>query len=156
MSGPAVFEEPAEAIFARAAARGRALGLSYAGALTPREAHRVHEAGTAALVDVRTLPEWQYVGHVPNSLLIEWRRFRETQSNPAFLADLCATFDTDDTILLLCRSGVRSHHAAEAASRVGFRRVYNILEGFEGDLDSERRRGLLGGWRNAGLPWTQS
>ena len=59
-------------------------------------------------------------------------------------------------MLFLCRSGVRSHHAAEAAARAGFKRAYNVLEGFEGDLDCTRRRGTLGGWRAAGLPWEQS
>jgi hypothetical protein len=43
-----------------------------------------------------------------------------------------------------------------AAAQAGFTRAYNILEGFEGDLDDDRRRGTLGGWRRAGLPWVQS
>jgi len=64
--------------------------------------------------------------------------------------------ERDETVLFLCRSGVRSHHAAEAAARAGFKRAYNVLEGFEGDLDCTRRRGTLGGWRAAGLPWEQS
>ena len=41
------------------------------------------------------------------------------------------------------------------AARAGFTRVFNVLEGFEGDLDEEGRRGNLGGWRLAGLPWAQ-
>ncbi|PWB65475.1 MAG: rhodanese, partial [Betaproteobacteria bacterium] len=41
------------------------------------------------------------------------------------------------------------------AAQAGFTRVYNVLEGFEGDQDEEGRRGSLGGWRHAGLPWTQ-
>ena len=62
------------AILERAAERGRGLGVGYAGALTPAEAHRLHEAGLATIVDVRTLPEWEYVGRVQGALLVEWRR----------------------------------------------------------------------------------
>jgi rhodanese-related sulfurtransferase len=144
------------AILDRAAERGRSLGLAYAGAVTPVEAHRLHAARIATLVDVRTLAEWEYVGRVHGSLLIEWRRFREPAPNPAFLAELAQAVERDTPILFLCRSGVRSHHAAHAAARAGYARAYNVLEGFEGDLDGGRQRGKLGGWRAAGLPWEQS
>jgi rhodanese-related sulfurtransferase len=146
----------AEAIFDRAAGRGRELRVGYAGAVTPAEAHRLHEAGAAAIVDVRTLPEWQYVGRVPRSLLVQWRRFQENAPSATFLEELAEAIDRRDPVLFLCRSGVRSHHAAETAALAGFERAYNVLEGFEGDLDATRQRGNLGGWRAAGLPWEQS
>ena len=136
----------ARAILDRAAERGRSLGLAYAGAVTPIEAHRLHAARIATLVDVRTLPEWEYVGRVHGSLLIEWRRFREPAPNPAFLAELAQALERDTAILFLCRSGVRSHHAAELATHAGYAKAYNILEGFEGDAPGH-------GWRAAGLPW---
>src|SRR5205823_14103256 len=125
----------------------------YAGAVTPLEAYHLHEAGLATLVDVRTLPEWEYVGRVRGSVLIEWRRFQEHTPNPAFVAELAEALERHEPVLFLCRSAVRSHHAAEAAARAGFTRAYNVLEGFEGDLDAARQRGKLGGWRAAGLPW---
>ena len=62
----------------------------------------------------------------------------------------------EEPVLFLCRSGIRSHHAAEVATRAGYQRAFNVLEGFEGDIDESRRRGALGGWRAAGLPWEQS
>jgi rhodanese-related sulfurtransferase len=145
----------ARAILDRAAQRGRSLGVDYAGAVTPIEAHRLHAAGLETLVDVRTLPEWEYVGRVHGSLLIEWRRFREPAPNPGFLIELAQAVERDTPILFLCRSGVRSHHAANAAAQAGFTRAYNVLEGFEGDLDGASQRGKLGGWRAAGLPWEQ-
>jgi rhodanese-related sulfurtransferase len=37
----------------------------------------------------------------------------------------------------------------------GFRDVYVVRHGFEGDLDSTRHRNTLNGWRHAGLPWEQ-
>ena len=61
----------------------------------------------------------------------------------------------DTTLLFLCRSAVRSHHAAASAATAGFSHAFNVLEGFEGDGDDRRQRGHLGGWRKAGLPWIQ-
>ena len=57
--------------------------------------------------------------------------------------------------LLLCRSGKRSALAAEAATKAGAPFVFNVLEGFEGDLDENYQRGRLNGWRTHGLPWVQ-
>jgi rhodanese-related sulfurtransferase len=58
--------------------------------------------------------------------------------------------------MFLCRSGVRSHGAAQLATQAGYTRAMNILEGFEGDLDANGHRGTVGGWRKASLPWVQS
>jgi rhodanese-related sulfurtransferase len=58
--------------------------------------------------------------------------------------------------LLFCRSGVRSHHAAIAVTQGGYTKAYNVLQGFEGDKNPNGQRNSLGGWRAAGLPWSQS
>ena len=149
-------EEAHAEIFARAAERAQELGLPYAGALTPAEAWRLKSDGVAALVDVRTFAEWEFVGRVPDSMLIEWRRLGEQKPNAAFLQHLRGNVDPAEAVLFLCRSGVRSHHAAETAAQAGFARAYNVLEGFEGDLDDDKHRGRTGGWRFHGLPWIQS
>jgi rhodanese-related sulfurtransferase len=107
-------------------------------------------------VDVRTRPEWELVGHVPGAALVEWQRYPDGTRNERFLDELADVADPDDTVLFLCRSGHRSHHAAAAAAAAGFGRAYNILEGFEGDRDPSGQRGTLGGWRKRGLPWVQS
>lgn len=138
-----------------AAERGRKLGLSYAGALTPAEAHELMQAG-AKLVDVRTKPEMIYVGKVPGSLAIEWQTYPGNRENPEFLGELAAVVPKDTPVMFLCRSGARSHSAADAATRAGWKEAYNVLEGFEGDKDAAQHRGTVGGWRKAGLPWTQS
>jgi rhodanese-related sulfurtransferase len=151
-------EEPAEVvaeILDRAAGRGRERALAYAGLVTPHEAWVLHAAGAARLVDVRTRPEWEFVGRVPDSTLVEWRRYGAPTPNAGFLAELAALFGRDETILFLCRSAVRSHHAAALAASAGFGRAFNVLEGFEGDPDERRQRGHRGGWRKAGLPWIQ-
>ena len=72
-----------------------------------------------------------------------------------FLGQLAKTVAKDEPVMFLCRSGVRSHQAAIAATQAGWREAYNILEGFEGDKDTEGHRNTLGGWRKAGLPWIQ-
>jgi rhodanese-related sulfurtransferase len=135
--------------------RGKKLGLSYAGALLPAEAHELMKAG-AKLVDVRTKPELQYVGKVPGSIAVEWQTYPGNRPNPEFLAELAAVVPKDQPVMFLCRSGARSHSAAEAATRAGWREAYNVLEGFEGDKDAQQHRSSVGGWRKAGLPWSQS
>ena len=137
-----------------AAERGRKLGLAYAGALLPKEAHALMQSG-ARLVDVRTKPELQYVGRVPGAAEVEWQTYPGSRQNPEFLAELAALVGKDQPVMFLCRSGARSHAAAEAAMRAGWRETYNVLEGFEGDKDAEQHRNSVGGWRFAGLPWTQ-
>ena len=135
--------------------RGRTLKLPYAGALTPAEALALMQAG-GKLVDVRTDAELHYVGSVPGSEAIEWNTFPEGQRNPAFLEQLAQTVGKDEPVMFLCRSGVRSHQAAIAATEAGWTEAYNILEGFEGDKDAAGHRNVTGGWRKAGLPWVQS
>jgi rhodanese-related sulfurtransferase len=135
--------------------RGKKMGLTYAGALLPAEAHQLMQAG-AKLVDVRTKPELAYVGKIPGSLAVEWQTYPGGRENPEFLAELAAAVPKDQPVMFLCRSGARSNAAAEAATRAGWKEAYNILEGFEGDKDANQHRNTVGGWRKAGLPWTQS
>jgi rhodanese-related sulfurtransferase len=135
--------------------RARKLGLGYAGALLPAEAHTLMQAG-AKLVDVRTKPELQYVGKVPGAVAVEWQTYPGNRPNPEFLAELGATVPKDQPVMFLCRSGARSHSAADAATKAGWKEAYNVLEGFEGDKDAAGHRNTVGGWRKAGLPWTQS
>jgi rhodanese-related sulfurtransferase len=138
-----------------AAERAAKLGLRYAGALLPAEAAELMRQG-AILVDVRTRPELAYVGRVPEAAAIEWQTWPGNRPNPEFLAELAALVPKDKPVMFLCRSGVRSHAAADAATQAGWREAYNVLEGFEGDKDAQHHRGNLGGWKKAGLPWIQS
>ena len=135
--------------------RASKLGLGYAGALLPAEAHTLMQAG-AKLVDVRTKPELQYVGKVPGAVAVEWQTYPGSRPNPEFLAELGAAVPKDQPVMFLCRSGARSHSAADAATKAGWKEAYNVLEGFEGDKDAAGHRNTVGGWRKAGLPWTQS
>src|SRR5512135_2535251 len=138
----------------RARERAQKLNLPYAGALLPAEAHALTQTG-AKLVDVRTKAELDYVGSVPGSDVIEWTRYPDGQRNSAFLEQLEQAVRKDEPVMFLCRSGVRSHYAAIAATQAGWAEAYNILEGFEGDKDANHHRNTVGGWRKAGLPWIQ-
>jgi len=144
-------------ILARAKQRAEAMKLPYAGALLPLEAHALTQnVPGAKLVDVRTQAEWEYAGHVPESVLIEWNTFPSGQRNPQFLEELQARVaKTEAPVMFLCRSGARSHQAAVVATQAGYPKSYNILEGFEGDKDGQSHRNSVGGWRVAGLPWVQ-
>jgi rhodanese-related sulfurtransferase len=145
-----------ESILERATARAREMNLAYGGAVTPREAWALLESGKARLVDVRTEPEWNFVGHIPDVPLVEWRSYKAEALNPKFLEQLREHVPPGEPVMFLCRSGVRSHSAAQLAASAGWPQSYNILEGFEGDLDkASGQRGALGGWRRAGLPWVQ-
>jgi rhodanese-related sulfurtransferase len=135
--------------------RAKKLGLAYAGALLPAEAGELMKAGVK-LVDVRTKPELQYVGKIPGSLAVEWQTWPGGKQNPEFIGELAAAVGKDEPVMFLCRSGARSHSAAEAAMRAGWKETYNVLEGFEGDKDAGGHRNTVGGWRKAGLPWVQS
>jgi rhodanese-related sulfurtransferase len=139
----------------RAAERARAMGLTYAGALLPAEAGELMKAG-AWLVDVRTKPELAYVGRIPGAAAVEWQTWPEGRPNPEFLAELAALVPRDGPVMFICRSGGRSHSAAQAATQAGWREAYNVLEGFEGDKDAAQHRGSIGGWKKACLPWIQS
>jgi rhodanese-related sulfurtransferase len=138
----------------KARERGQKMKLAYAGALLPAEANALMQSG-AKLVDVRTEAELHYVGSVPGTEAIEWNTYPDGTRNPEFLNQLADTVPKDVPVMFLCRSGVRSHQAAIAATQAGWKEAYNILEGFEGDKDANGHRGTLGGWRKAGLPWIQ-
>lgn len=139
------------------AARAVALatGLPYAGGVSPPIAWNLVSSGEAVLVDVRSAEERKFVGHVPNSLHVPWATGTSLTRNPRFLRELEAKVGKDAVILLLCRSGKRSALAAEAAAKAGFARVFNVLEGFEGEINERQQRGGAGGWRLHGLPWVQ-
>jgi len=125
------------------------------GAVTPQQAWSLVQQGKAKLVDVRTAEERRFVGVAPRSIHVSWATGIAMVPNPDFVRDLEAKVRKTDVVLLLCRSGKRSALAARAAADAGFMQVYNVLEGFEGDLDDDSRRGTFEGWRFRGLPWVQ-
>ncbi len=129
----------------------------YAGDITPQQAWQWVQDGTAVLVDVRSSAELEWVGRVPGAAAVPWKQWPGMAMNPDFDAQLRAALPEGhqgQSVVLLCRSGVRSIAAAKRATELGLT-AYNILEGFEGDPDDNGQRGRKGGWRFHGLPWRQ-
>ena len=152
----AVLAETAEdLILERARQAAQAENKPYAGSISPIDAWALVQADRAVLVDVRSAEERKFVGYVPGSIHVAWATGTSLTRNPRFLRELEAKVGKDDVILLLCRSGKRSALAAEAAARIGYGSIFNVTEGFEGDLDDQHRRGAVGGWRLRGLKWVQ-
>ncbi len=136
--------------------------MSYAGDITPEEAwNLLNDDPDAVLVDCRTEAEWRFVGVADLSSLgrdvvyVEWNR-TDGKHNDDFVEDLKAAGVTPgEPVVFLCRSGNRSIGAAEAATEAGIAPSYNVLDGFEGQLDEQGHRGGTG-WKAVGLPWKQS
>lgn len=121
------------------------------------------------ILDCRTPEEYAFVGHAPMAYNIPSKFFTYQYdavkkepvmvNNPDFLEDVKNKFKTDDTIFVMCRSGGRSASSVNALAKGGFKNVYNIIDGFEGDsikdsgsyFDGKRMRN---GWKNSGAPWT--
>lgn len=73
------------------------------GRIPPAQAHRMIQEGTAVLLDVREADEYQ-AGHAPGALLVPL-------SGLAAGADVPGSQD-GRSLVLICRSGNRSQHAA--------------------------------------------
>ena len=143
----------------QAQAQAQERNLPYAGGVPPTVAWQLVQGGEAVLVDVRSGEERKFVGHVPDSLHVPWATGTALTRNPRFVRELEAKVAKEGgkeaVVLLLCRSGKRSALAAEAAAKAGFRHVFNVFEGFEGEIDAAQHRGAADGWRFHQLPWIQ-
>lgn len=132
----------------------------YKGDLPPAEAHQRLKANPAAvLIDVRTQPEWTFVGvpQVERLVRLSWQVYPTMDVNARFVEEVQALgLPPDAEIFCICRSGARSASAATALTNAGFTNCWNIAQGFEGDKDGENHRGRTNGWKATGLPWVQS
>jgi rhodanese-related sulfurtransferase len=149
------------------AAKETTLGLY----VTAREAYDKWNAapGTVTILDVRTPEEYLFVGHadmawnIPVAVqLYQWDADKKQfpmQPLPDFVARVRKIAKPDDTLMVMCRSGGRSAIAVNLLAAAGFRNVYNITDGMEGDPVKDpdsvfRGQRLVNGWKNSGLPWT--
>lgn len=115
------------------------------------------------LIDVRSHMEFLFIGHPTGAINIPWIDEPDWVINPNFvrevrqliLGGLSSGRGHGTPVLLICRSGKRSKEAGELLLQNGFTDVYNITDGFEGELDEHHHRSTKGGWRFAGLPWEQ-
>jgi len=133
--------------------------------LTPAQAWKLlEESPRAVLIDVRSSMEYLFVGHPRGSVHVAWIDEPDWVVNPHFLTEVRKVMlggigveehRSDAPVLLICRSGKRSLEAGKLLINNGFNDVYNIAEGFEGELDELHHRSTTGGWRFHGLPWEQ-
>ena len=145
-----------------------ALGLY----LTAKEAYEKWKAkpDKVKIIDVRTPEEYLFVGHptmawkIPVAIQVyEWdskeKKF-PMKPLPDFASRCSEVASKDDTLMLMCRSGGRSAIAVNMLVQAGFKHVYNVVDGMEGDVnaDSEsvaQAQPLTEGWKNSGCPWTK-
>lgn len=132
--------------------------------LTPKQAWQLRlDDPKALLIDVRSQMEFLFIGHPVGAIHIPWIDEPDWTINLHFAAEvrklvlggLDHRSGHNVPVLLICRSGKRSLEAGEQLIKEGFTDVYNIAEGFEGELDEDHHRSTLGGWRFEGLPWEQ-
>jgi rhodanese-related sulfurtransferase len=133
--------------------------------VTPAEAYRLVEKDQrVVLIDVRSSMEFLFVGHPRGSVHVPWIDEPDWIVNPDFVTEVRKVMlggvgmddhDSDAPVVLICRSGKRSLEAGKLLIESGFMQVYNVSEGFEGELDDSHHRSTLGGWRFHGLPWEQ-
>jgi len=124
------------------------------------------------LIDVRTSPEWSFVGYpysknMKNDIIFcEWALYPLMQKNPYFEDEILSKLDlySCTKLYFICRSGSRSLHAAYSVQALlnqqqnikNTIKCINVKFGFEGDLSEDKRRGFSNGWKFSGLPWKQS
>ncbi len=109
------------------------------------------------LLDVRTVPEYELVGHpeIPggahNIPLVFYPDYR---ANKNFVSEVEERFDKETVRLaVICRSGVRAETAAAILTKAGFKDAVFITDSFEGETDRSGLR-TVNGWKNEGLPYT--
>src|SRR3970040_11827 len=124
--------------------------------LTPREAFEfLKQTSDAVFVDCRSEMEYLFVGHPKGAILVSWNDGPNWDITPEFVSHAQKATSVTRPVVLICRSGNRSLDAGHALEEAGFTKIYNMLHGFEGELDDDHHRGASTGWRFEGLPWEQ-
>jgi rhodanese-related sulfurtransferase len=121
------------------------------------------------IIDVRTPEEYLFVGHptmawkIPVALqLYQWDGVKKQfpmKPLPDFAERVQTMAKSNDILMVMCRSGGRSAIAVNMLAQAGFKHVYNIIDGMEGDAVEEAGSVFLGqrlknGWKNSGCPYT--
>ena len=145
--------------------------------LTSKEAYELlqKEADKTLFVDVRTRAEVSFLGmptlvdaNIPYMKLSEWYAWDEKKNNfimelndqflPKIKERLAAKGLTEnDRIIFICRSGSRSAAASNLLAKAGYKNVYSVVDGYEGDKAKEgtqKGQRVVNGWKNNGLPWS--
>ncbi len=137
---------------------------------TSKEAYEQWKANpnSVKILDCRTPEEYIYVGHaamaynIPSKFTqyqLNEKKHPVMKDNPNFVEEVKKKFKPSDLIFITCRSGGRSAMSVNKLAEAGFKTVYNITDGFEGDDIKDPGSAYYGkrmrnGWKNSGLPWT--
>ena len=144
--------------------------------ITAKEAYTSvkYEARDILFIDVRTRAETEFVGmtsmidaNIPYMVqdVDSWNEKKmkfnmEPNSNFAIVFDdaiKAKNLNKDSKIIVMCRSGSRSAKAANLLDKLGYKNVYSVVDGFEGDkAKSGPNKGhrVVNGWKNSDLPWS--
>ena len=123
---------------------------------------KLSKEAVSYLVDVRTKPEWLFVG-VPDlqslqkkTICVSWHVYPNMEININFETEILESgINKQDTIFLICRSGQRSSDAAKFLASHGFINCCNVADGFEGKIGPDHQRSTVNGWKYCKLPWKQ-
>ena len=139
--------------------------------LTAKEAYEMWKAAPEKIkiIDCRTAEEYVFIGHAPMAYNIpsklwtgKWdpeKKQYAMPDNPDFEVRAKTNFKPDEPLAVMCRSGHRSAASVERLAKIGFTNVYNIVDGFEGDMVKNEEsyfngKRMINGWKNSGAPWT--
>lgn len=135
----------------------------YAGDVLPKEVMAFAALHSCVIIDVRTEPEWKYVGQPDITgtqaqlLNLSWMHYPDYALNSRFITELQEKVtDKNTPCFFLCKVGGRSLQAANAAAKAGYSNSFNILHGFEGETDRNGQRGHINGWKAQACAWVQS
>jgi len=145
--------------------------------LTAAEAHKMATDEKVLFIDVRTRAEVNFLGmptvadanipYMEMDNMYSWDEKKgvfKLEPNSGFVTEIedrlkQKGLDKNSKIILMCRSGDRSVKAVDLLAKVGYKNVYSIVDGYEGDMakDGEHKgRRVVNGWKNSNLPWTYS
>ncbi len=120
----------------------------------PDEAARLVESEGYVYVDVRSVPEFDQ-GHpapaVNIPLLHADEQTGQMTPNPDFVRVVKANYPEDSRLVLGCRTGQRSDHAAQLLQSLGYQTVVNMRCGFSGEM-TPFGQVVNPGWEEVGLP----
>ena len=100
------------------------------------------------LIDTRSDIEWKTTG-IPDlssinkkTNLINWGPVLDQTFFEQYKNFLLSSFNQNDNLLFICRSGSRSLMAAKFAMEYGFKDCFNIYDGFHNENDQNWKKNL--------------
>jgi rhodanese-related sulfurtransferase len=145
--------------------------------LSSAEAYDVASKEKVLFLDVRTRAEVNFLGmptvadaNVPYmeiDNMYSWDEKKgvfKLEPNSGFVTEVQDRLqqkglNQNSKIIVMCRSGDRSAKAVDLLAKIGFKNVYSVVDGYEGDVAKDgdhKGQRVVNGWRNNNLPWTYS